>query len=221
MTHLIGTDALKPYMHGYFIDLRLYTKARAIANPFAYAEHRERLIRNKLELEQESRIRGAKKSSGTALPAGVKVNRSLAKKATEAEERTSKRAAGVVEDDGTERKRKKKNGGVETPSLLKDDRFGSLFTNPDFQIDEDSREFALLNPSTKPKVRLEVWLVWSGMMLTYFFASRVARRRRRKRPTSEILQTTTTTIPAVPTTRRQTAATMEVSCGPRLSRCRR
>ena len=51
LTHLVGTDALKPYMHGYFIDLRLYTKARAIANPFAYAEHRERLIREKLEKE--------------------------------------------------------------------------------------------------------------------------------------------------------------------------
>lgn len=90
----------------------------------------------------------------------VKVNRSLAKKATEAEERTreneeriAKRNAGVLEEDGGERKRKKKSG-VETPSLLKDDRFGALFTNPDYQIDEDSREFALLNPSTKPRVSL-------------------------------------------------------------------
>lgn len=144
-------------MHGYFLDLRLYTKARAIANPFAYAEHRERLIRNKLEADQESRIRGAKKSTGTGtkLPEMVKVNRSLAKRATEAEERIEKRNSGVVEEGeaGGERKRKKKNG-VETPSLLKDNRFGQLFTNPDYQIDEDSREFALLNPSTKPKVCL-------------------------------------------------------------------
>jgi ribosome biogenesis protein ENP2 len=145
-------------MHGYFVDLRLYTKARAIANPFAYAEHREKLIREKLEKEQESRIRGAKKVAGTAVPAGVKVNRSLAKKAAEIEERSQKRAAGVVEDDGAEKKRKKKNAGVETPSLLKDDRFSSLFTNPDYQIDEDSREFALLNPSTKPKVRPQLLL---------------------------------------------------------------
>ncbi|KAI5480785.1 rRNA processing protein Enp2 [Pseudohyphozyma bogoriensis] len=151
LTHLIGSDTLKPYMHGYFLDLRLYTKARAIANPFAYAEHRERLVREKLEKEQESRIRGAKVAAGTKLPSSVKVNRSLAKKAAEAEERAQKRAAGgEEEDDGTERKRKKK-GAVETPSLLKDDRFGDLFTNPDFQIDEDSREFQLLNPSTKPR----------------------------------------------------------------------
>ena len=151
LTHLIGTDTLKPYMHGHFLDLRLYTKAKAIANPFAYAEHRERLIREKLEKEQESRIRGSKKVAGTKPIEGVKVNRSLAKKAREGEERTEKREAGELEGDG-ERKRKKKNA-VDTPSLLKDSRFGALFTNADYQIDEDSREFALLNPSTKPNVR--------------------------------------------------------------------
>ncbi|KAL8290578.1 hypothetical protein RQP46_002836 [Phenoliferia psychrophenolica] len=162
LTHLIGTDSLKPYMHGYFLDLRLYTKARAIANPFAYAEHRERLIREKLDKEQESRIRGAKQAiGGVKLPEGVKVNRSLAKKAREAEERTQKRSADTVEgeeggeEEGEQRKRKRKSG-VETPSLLKDSRFGQLFTNPDYQIDEDSREFALLNPSTKPQRQEEL-----------------------------------------------------------------
>lgn len=142
-------------MHGYFIDLRLYTKARAIANPFAYAEHRERLIKEKLEKEQESRIRGAKQATGTKVPAGVKVNRSLAKKAAEAEERSQsqKRPTAVVEgEEGEEQRKRKKKNAIDTPSLLKDDRFGALFTNPDYQIDEDSREFALLNPSTKPQV---------------------------------------------------------------------
>ncbi|ORY56539.1 hypothetical protein BCR35DRAFT_309786 [Leucosporidium creatinivorum] len=156
LTHLIGSSQLKPYMHGFFLDLRLYTKARAIANPFAYAEHRERLIREKLEQEQESRIRGAKKavSGASKLPEGVKVNRSLAKKAKEAEERERKRESGETGEEDEGRKRKKKNA-VDTPSLLKDDRFGDLFTNPDFQIDEDSREFALLNPSTKPNARAQ------------------------------------------------------------------
>ena len=159
LTHLIGTDTLKPYMHGHFLDLRLYTKAKAIANPFAYAEHREKLIREKLEKEQESRIRGAKKSTGTSKAIeGVKVNRSLAKKARDGEERIEKRAAGEVGEEG-ERKRKKKNA-VETPSLLKDSRFGALFTNADYQIDEDSREFALLNPSTKPTVSFFVFVLF-------------------------------------------------------------
>ncbi|KPV74824.1 uncharacterized protein RHOBADRAFT_14938 [Rhodotorula graminis WP1] len=157
LTHLIGTDTLKPYMHGYFVDLRLYTKARAIANPFQYAEHRDQLVRDKLAAEQESRIRGAKKAAGSqSAGSGVKVNKALAKKLRTEEERQRKREAGELSDDdeGTKR-RKKKNaaaaGGADAPSLLKDDRFGDLFTNPDFEIDEESREFQLLNPSTKPR----------------------------------------------------------------------
>ncbi|GAA5910506.1 hypothetical protein JCM6882_008540 [Rhodosporidiobolus microsporus] len=158
LTHLIGTDTLKPYMHGYFVDLRLYTKARAIANPFAYAEHRDKLIRDKLAAEQESRIRGAKKATGAAV-SGVKVNKQLAKKMREAEERLRKREAGEEDPElaGEEekRRRKKKKDQVDVPSLLQDSRFGELFNNPDFQIDEESREFQLLNPSTKPNNRRE------------------------------------------------------------------
>ncbi|GAA5828724.1 hypothetical protein JCM11251_005852 [Rhodosporidiobolus azoricus] len=157
LTHLIGTDTLKPYMHGYFVDLRLYTKARAIANPFAYAEHRDKLIRDKLAAEQESRIRGAKKATGAAV-SGVKVNKQLAKKMREAEERLRKREAGEEDPelvDEEKRRRKKKKDQVEVPSLLQDSRFGELFNNPDFQIDEESREFQLLNPSTKPNNRRE------------------------------------------------------------------
>ncbi|CEQ39590.1 SPOSA6832_01155 [Sporobolomyces salmonicolor] len=155
LSHLIGSDTLKPYMHGYFIDLRLYTKARAIANPFAYAEHRDKLVRDRLAAEQESRIRGAKKAtSGASAVPGVKVNRQLAKKVREEEERQRKREAGEDEneEEGEGKRKRKRKGkeGVEVPSLLKDERFGALFENPDFQIDEESREFQLLNPSTRP-----------------------------------------------------------------------
>ena len=33
LDNLVGTPALKAYMHGYFMDMRLYTKAKAIAKP--------------------------------------------------------------------------------------------------------------------------------------------------------------------------------------------
>lgn len=35
-SHLIGTPALKAYMHGYFMELKQYQKLFAAANPFAY-----------------------------------------------------------------------------------------------------------------------------------------------------------------------------------------
>ena len=199
LTHLIGTDTLKPYMHGHFLDLRLYTKAKAIANPFAYAEHREKLIREKLEKEQESRIRGAKKSAGTKPIEGVKVNRSLAKKAREEEERIEKRAAGEEAQEG-ERKRKKKNA-VETPSLLKDSRFGALFTNADYQIDEDSREFALLNPSTKPTVCLSFPLVFDfSLICRRVLPSKTRTKRTIRKDQNKTTKTMTTALEIVPTT---------------------
>lgn len=38
--HLIGTNLLRAYMHGFFIDNVLYGKAVDAANPFAYEEYR-------------------------------------------------------------------------------------------------------------------------------------------------------------------------------------
>jgi len=35
---LIGTNLLRAYMHGFFMDVRLYNKAKDIANPFAFEE---------------------------------------------------------------------------------------------------------------------------------------------------------------------------------------
>ncbi|CAG8470871.1 9636_t:CDS:10 [Ambispora gerdemannii] len=125
LDHLIGTNLLKAYMHGFFIDLRLYEKAKLIVNPFAYAEYRQRVIKEKIEKERSSRIRVTKK-----LP---KVNKELAGR--------------LLEDE--EKKKKKPNEMFVNP--LKDNRFGQLFTNPDYQVDENSREFKLLHPSLSKK----------------------------------------------------------------------
>ncbi|KAF5104796.1 hypothetical protein DV451_000387 [Geotrichum candidum] len=72
--HLIGSNVVKSYMHGYFIDIRLYEQARLISNPFAYKEHREREIKKKIEKERETRIRS------TGPDVKVKVNKDIAKR---------------------------------------------------------------------------------------------------------------------------------------------
>lgn len=41
----------------------------------------------------------------------------------------------------------------ERTDILIDSRFARLFQDPDFAIDETSREFQMINPSTKPGVR--------------------------------------------------------------------
>ncbi|CAG8504862.1 5590_t:CDS:10 [Paraglomus occultum] len=120
----VGTNILRPYMHGFFIDLRLYEKARAIANPFLYEEYRERTLREKLEKARESRIRATKK-----LP---KVNKELASRLLEA-------------------KTKKSNGVKPTNTALEDPRFLELFTNPEYQVDENDEEFKKLHPNVSRK----------------------------------------------------------------------
>ena len=86
LDHLIGTPTLKPYMHGYFMSLKLYDAARVIANPFAYAEHREKVVQDKLSKLADSRIRARK----GALP---KVNKALAEKILRQEEREERKKA--------------------------------------------------------------------------------------------------------------------------------
>ena len=160
LDHLIGTPALKPYMHGYFVALQLYDTARLIANPYAYAEHRERMVQEKMDKLAETRIR-SRKDAG----AGVKVNKALAEKLRKDEERARKReerkaakkakAQAVVDGEGdamqvdgeVEQGTAPAAESKEKPTLLHDPRFAAVFEDPEFEVDESTREFALLNPS--------------------------------------------------------------------------
>jgi ribosome biogenesis protein ENP2 len=141
-------------MHGYFLSLKLYTTARLIANPTSYAEHRDKIVSKRLAEKAESRIRARKEQP--------KVNKALAerlRKAEEREEALAKRkrekkglAAAEAEEgdqdeeeeDVEEGKKAKKSGA----SVLQDPRFKEIFENPEFEVDEESREFALINPAT-------------------------------------------------------------------------
>ncbi|KAI1342990.1 WD40-repeat-containing domain protein [Xylariaceae sp. FL0016] len=121
MDHLVGkTNLLRPYMHGYFVATKLYEQARVIANPYEFEEERAKRVKEKIEKERESRIRGNKK---------VKVNQKLVDKLL---------------------KRQEKRAEIDTNAgVLGDSRFSKLFEDEDLKIDENSREFKALNPSTR------------------------------------------------------------------------
>ncbi|WFD43125.1 Small ribosomal subunit biogenesis [Malassezia psittaci] len=125
LTHLIGTPLLRPYMHGYFLALRLYERARLMAHPTAYQEAKKRAIQAKIEREAESRVRSVANASKPRR--NVQVNKELA-----------------------ERLEKGQTKHKEDKHLLEDERFKELFTNPEYQVDETSREYAMLNPSSAP-----------------------------------------------------------------------
>ncbi|KAM4062909.1 hypothetical protein HRG_007726 [Hirsutella rhossiliensis] len=120
LAHLIGkTNLLRPYMHGYFVASKLYEQAKLIANPYAWEDERMKRVKEKVEKERASRIRGSKK---------VKVNQRLVDKLLKKQENRDQ---------------------VDTKAgLLGDERFAKMFEDEEFMVDETSREFQLLNPST-------------------------------------------------------------------------
>lgn len=61
LDHLMGTPMLRAYMHGFFIDNRLYEKAKVLTDPFAYETYRQQRIQKKLDEERQSRISLVKK----------------------------------------------------------------------------------------------------------------------------------------------------------------
>ena len=125
ITNLIGTPMLRGYMHGFFMDINLYNRVKAVANPFAYEDYRKKKLKERLEAKRSSRIapkQGANKKSKAA------VNPDLAERLQEKAESDTK--AGKV-----------------ASKLLGDDRFGSLFTDSAFAIDEKDEDFKLRNPS--------------------------------------------------------------------------
>lgn len=153
LDHLIGTtNLLRPYMHGYFVAQKLYEQARLLTNPDLAEQQRQKSIQEKIDKERESRIRGSKKVA-------VKVNRRYAEKLAAQEEANQRRKAQRVLRQGGDEPRvqgaaakEQEEEPVEKPAekSLLDDRFKAVFENDDFEIDEESREFALLNPSTVP-----------------------------------------------------------------------
>ncbi len=146
LAHLVGTTSLlRPYMHGYFVAQRLYEEVKLIADPFMLEEERNKRVKDKIDTERESRIRGKRVTT-------VKVNQKQAQKMMERKERWQ--AKRILEngrdDDGIEDATA--TASVEprpSSSLLIDPRFSRLFQDEDFAIDERSREFQSLNPSTK------------------------------------------------------------------------
>ena len=145
LSHLIGTTALlRPYMHGFFVAQKLYEEAKLIADPFTWEEERARRIKSKIESERDTRIRGMKNVK-------AKVNKKLAEKIMEKEQRALQRRARPAQegeaDAGQQVQPEEQKTEPAPQSLLNDSRFTRLFEDPDFAVDEGSREFRAFNPN--------------------------------------------------------------------------
>lgn len=112
-TNLIGTNFIKTYMHGYFMDWKLYKKLKSVSDPFAYdkyLEERKQEKFNKLFGERIVLNRNKK----------VKVNNKL------------------LED--IDNKDKQDGPGL-IQNVVNDSRFEKLFKDKNFEIDFASEHF--------------------------------------------------------------------------------
>ncbi|KAF3332315.1 nucleolar protein 10 [Carex littledalei] len=136
LTNLIGTNLLKAYMHGYFVDYGLYKKAKILTEPL----NPEEIITRKKQQEEEAKRQGRI----TLIKKLPKVNRGLAAQLHDKEEEENYEKENA-DDIDTNAKKKKKNKGL-TSDILKDDRFKLMFENPDFEIDELSQDYLQYRP---------------------------------------------------------------------------
>ena len=148
LSHLVGTPLLRAYMHGFFMDNRLYGKAKALADPFAYEAYRAKRIAAKMDEERRSRISLVRKLPRVNAAAAAKI---LAEEAGidtgdggAAAAKRAKRAATAA----AEAEVAGKPAPAVQQSLLEDSRFKVMFEDPAFTIDERSDEWKLLHPNT-------------------------------------------------------------------------
>lgn len=138
-------------MHGYFMDMRLYRKAKSIVEPFSVSRYKQQKIKEKISQQRPNRVQIQVTDSHllfhliqlnlivalfVALFVFLKklpqVNRELALKLMDEKE--------TVTEKESQGKRVNANKMLST-NLLKDDRFKGLFSNPDFEIDKNAEEF--------------------------------------------------------------------------------
>ena len=113
---LIGTKMLKPYMHGYFIDWRLYKKLKQLTEPFDYQKYLNDKREQKLEKYFGERI---------------VMNKRLKPKIN------SKLLTATVDDNNNSNNKK----GLD----VNDERFKKLFSDKDYEIDFNSDKFKKKN----------------------------------------------------------------------------
>ncbi|KXZ56503.1 hypothetical protein GPECTOR_1g450 [Gonium pectorale] len=138
LDHLLGTSLLRAYMHGFFVDNRLYAKAKALMDPFAYETYRQQRITKKLEEERKARISIVRK-----LP---KVNTKVAARLM-----AESAVAAAAGDADVPAPAAAKAGGQRAAAAaanpLADSRFAAMFEDPDFAVDEEADEYRLLHPN--------------------------------------------------------------------------
>lgn len=119
-THLIGSKKLKAHLHGFTVKAKIYDAIKAQADGFDYETYKQQKIQEAIENKLKDKIYVKQDK--------IKINDKLYHRLKD-------------KKDKKEKKEKKQKG---TDDVL-DKRFSKLFTNRDFEINEDTEDFKLRN----------------------------------------------------------------------------
>jgi len=121
-TNLIGTNFIKPYMHGYFMDWKLFKKLKTVSDPFAYDKYLEERKQEKFNKLFGERIVFNRNKK-------AKVNNKLL--------------------ENIENKEDKADSNGLMKSVVSDSRFENLFKDKNFEIDFSSEHYKNTASSTR------------------------------------------------------------------------
>ena len=131
VSDLIGTNLLKAYMHGFFMDSRLHDKVKAVGTGGNYEDFLQNKVNDEMKKKTDDRITIRRR-----LP---KVNRELASLLLK-----SKNVKNNLNEASLNSDEKKLDDTFVNPLL--DNRFASMFTDKSFEIDTNSTDYMRVNP---------------------------------------------------------------------------
>lgn len=113
--NLIGTNVVRAYMHGFWVDRRVHAKLRDVAEPFLYEKYQQQKIQAELEKSRPMRMPVRTKDVLSKGAVNERMQKELAEKVTQIEGR-------------------KEN--VLASKILEDARFSKLWSNADFEVEQ-------------------------------------------------------------------------------------
>uniref|UniRef100_A0A3B0N027 Nucleolar protein 10 n=1 Tax=Theileria annulata TaxID=5874 RepID=A0A3B0N027_THEAN len=113
---LIGTNMVKDYMHGFFIQSKLYHKLKSM-NEFDYEEYKNKKLQERIESKRQMRVPIRQKP--------VKVNQEFAQKLHTKSQINQEKMS-----------KKEKEMAMMAKAALEDERFAKIFTDENFTIEQ-------------------------------------------------------------------------------------
>lgn len=113
--NLIGTNVVRAYMHGFWVDRRVHAKLRDVAEPFLYEKYQQQKVAAELERSRPMRMPVRTKDTLSKGAVNERLQQELAGKMAQIESR-------------------KEN--VLASKILEDARFSKLWSNADFEVEQ-------------------------------------------------------------------------------------